>query len=85
MEREPIGQTGFVPHEQGLEAIEPGVQLFDDQPPPVKFGVQRRVIVGLPIGGAAIARNVDFDAALGARLAQAADIKDFVGIEKQPG
>ena len=66
-------QAGFITHEQGLEAVEPGIKALDDQPAAVAFGVERRVVVGLLIGRAAVARDGNFDAAPRIGLPQAAD------------
>ena len=44
---------------------------------------ERRVVVGLPIGRAAVARDVDFDASPRTGLPQAADVKSFVSIDNQ--
>ena len=83
MQGPPVLQAGFVAHEQGLEAVKPGVEALDGQAAAVEFGVQRRVVAGLPVGRVAVARDVGLDAAPGTGCSQAADIKGFVGIEKQ--
>ena len=76
-------QAGFIAHEQGLEAVELGIEALDDQPVAVAFGVERRVVVGLPIDRTVVARDVDFDAASCTGLPPTADVKGFVGIERQ--
>ena len=76
-------QAGFIAHEQGLEAVEPGIEALDDQPVAVAFGVERRVVVGLSVDGTPVARNIGFDAALHTGLPPVADVKGFVGIEGQ--
>ena len=83
MQGQPVLQTGFVAHEQGLEAVEPGVEALKGPAAAVQLRVEWRVVVGLPIGRAPVAGDVDFDAAPGAILAQSADIKRLVGVEKQ--
>jgi len=65
---EPIFQTGFVAHQQGLEAIEPSVHLFNDEASAVEVGVEQGVIVGLPVGRAPVAGDFGFDVTGGARL-----------------
>ena len=52
---QPIVDAGFVAHEQGFKAVEPGVGVFDHDAAGVKFGVEGGVVVGLPVGGAAVA------------------------------
>ena len=76
-------QAGFIAHEQDLEAVESGIEALDDQPVAVAFGVERRVVVGLPIDRAVVARDVDFDATSCTGLPPTADVKGFVGIERQ--
>ena len=59
------------------------VKALGDQPAAGEFGVERRIVVGLPIGRTAVARDVDFDAAPRTGLPQATDVKGVIGIEKQ--
>jgi len=82
---QPIADAGFVAHEQGFKAVEPGVGVFDHDPAGVKFRVAGGVVVGLPVGGAAVAGNVGLDVAPGAFLAKILGIKGFVGVQKQSG
>ena len=79
----PVLQAGFVAHEQGLEAVEPGVEALNGQTAAVEFRVQRRVVVGLSVGRASVAWDVGLDAAPRTRLPQGGDIKGFIGIEKK--
>ena len=67
--------AGFVAHEQGLEAVEPGVEVLNGQPAAVEFRVQRRVVVGLPVGRAAVAWDVGLYAPPRTRLPQGGDIR----------
>ncbi|MDQ2769705.1 MAG: hypothetical protein M3Y54_04300 [Bacteroidota bacterium] len=59
-----VGDAGFIAYEQGFEAVKPRVTVFDHGAPAIRFGVKKRV-VGLPIGGAAVAGTAGFDAARG--------------------
>ena len=65
MPGQPVSDAGFVAHEQGFEAVEPGVGVFDHDPTTVAFGVEKGVGVSLLVGGAA---DVGFDVAPGALL-----------------
>ena len=85
MPGQPIADAGFLAHEQGFKAVKPGVGMFDHDPAGVKFGVAGGVVVGLPVGGAAVAGNVGLDVAPGALLAKVLNIKGFFGVQKQPG
>ena len=69
MKGQPIANASFTAHEQGSEAVEPGVGVFDLGAPAVEFGAKEGVVVGLPIGGAAVAGDVGSDVARGAGLA----------------
>ena len=68
MKGQPIANASFIAHEQGFEAIELGVGVFDHGASAVEFGVKKGVVVGLPIGGAAVASDVGFDVARGADM-----------------
>ena len=52
---QPVADAGFVAHEQGFEAVEPRVGVFDHDAAAVEFGVEKSVVIGLPVGGAAVA------------------------------
>ena len=82
---QPIADAGFVAHEQGFKAVEPSVGVFDHDAADVKFGVEGGVVVGLPVGGAAVAGDVGLDVAPGAFLAKVLGVKGVVGVQKQPG
>ena len=82
MPGEPIVDAGFVAHEQGFEAVEPGVGMFDDHAAAIKLGVEPGIVVGLPVGGAAVAGDVGLDVAPGAFLAKVLGVKGFVSIQK---
>ena len=62
-EKPAILQAGFIAYEQGLEPIKPRIEALNDQPAAVEFRVERGVVVGLPVGGTPVARNIGFDAA----------------------
>ena len=62
---QPIAGAGFVAHEQGFEAVEPGVGVLGHDAAAVKLGVEGGVVVSLPVGGAT---DVGFDIAPGALL-----------------
>ena len=83
MQCQPILQAGFIAYAQGLEPVKPVIEVLNDQPPAVEFRVQRGVVIGLPVGGTPVARNVGFNAAPCTNLAQGIDIKGFVGIAKE--
>ena len=83
MQGHPVLQAGFIAYEQGLKAVEPGVEALNGQPAAVEFRVQGRVIVGLPVGRAAVAWDVGLNAAPRTRLAQGGDVEGFVGIEEE--
>ena len=85
MPGQPIVDAGFVAHEQGFKAVEPGVGVLDHDAAGVKFGVEGAVVVGLPVGGAAVAGDVDLDIAPGAFLTKIFGVKGFVGVQEQPG
>ena len=68
MKGQPITNARFLAYEQGFEAVEPGVGVFDHDAPAVEFGVKESIVVGLPISGAAVAGDVGFDVARGAGL-----------------
>ena len=85
MPSQPIADAGFVAHEQGFKAVEPSVGVFDHDAADVKFGVEGGVVVGLPVGGAAVAGDVSLDVAPGAFLAKVLGVKGVVGVQKQPG
>ncbi len=85
MPGQPIADAGFVAHEQGFEAVEPGVGVFDHDAAAVQLGVEGGVVVGLPVGGAAVAGDVGLDVAPGAFLAKVLGVKGFVGVQKYPG
>ena len=65
MPGQPVSDAGFVAHEQGFEAVEPGVGVSDHDPAAVAFGVEKGIVVSLPVGGAAI---IGFGVASGALL-----------------
>lgn len=83
MQGQPILQAGFVAHEQGLEAGEPGVESLNNEPSAIQLRVQRRVVIGLPVGLTPVAQNISFDVAPGTGLAQPRDIERFIRIKKQ--
>lgn len=83
MPRDPVFQVHFIACKQGFEAVEQGVHLLNDQPAAVEFGVQGRVVVGLPIRCPLVAGNVSRDAAVGSRTSQFVRIEGLVGVEKQ--
>jgi len=62
MQGKPVFQARFVARKQGLEAVEPGIHLLNDQPTAVEFGVEWRVVVCLPVRCSPVARNVGLDA-----------------------
>ena len=68
---------------QRFKAIEPSVEALNGQTAAIQFGVERRVIAGLPVGGTPVARDIGLDATPRAGLPQADDINGFVSIEKQ--
>ena len=80
MKGEPIFHTGFVAHEQGFEAVEPGIDVFDDNAAAVELGVEKGIVVGLPVGGAAVAGDVGFDVTSGTFLSKFRAVKGFVRI-----
>lgn len=84
MESEPVANAGFIAYEQGFEAVESSVGVFDDSTAAVKLGVKEGVVVGLPIGRAAVAGNVGFDVTGGTGLAQLGSIKRTIGVQGQP-
>ena len=65
---QPIANADFMAYEQGFEAVEPSVSVFDHGAAGVAFGVKEGVVVDLPIGGAAVAVNVGFNVTRGAGL-----------------
>ena len=65
MPGQPVFDADFVAHEQGFEAVEPGVGVFDHDPAAVAFGVEKGIVVSLPVGGAA---DIGFGVASGALL-----------------
>jgi len=69
MKGQPIANASFIAHEQGFEAVGPGVGVFNHGAPAVEFGVKEGVVAGLSIGGAAVAGDEGFDVARGADLA----------------
>ena len=77
---QPIADAGFVADEQGFKAVEPGVGVFDYNASAVEFGVEGGVVVGLPVGGAAVAGDVGLDVAPGAFLAKGRGVKGFVRV-----
>ena len=77
---QPITDAGFVAHEQGFKAVEPGVGVFDHDAVGVKFGIEGGIVVGPPVGGAAVAGDVGLDVAPGAFLAKRVGVKGFVGV-----
>ena len=83
--RQPIPDAGFVAHEQGFKAVEPGVGVLDHDAAAVQFGVEGGVVVGLPVGGAAVAGDVGLHVAPGAFLAKRIGVEGFVRVQKQPG
>ena len=46
--------------------------------------VEGGIVVGLPVGGAAVAGDIGLNVAPGAFLAKGLGIKGFVGVQKQP-
>ena len=85
MPGQPIADAGFVAHEQRFKAVEPSVGVFDHDAAAVEFGVEKGVVVGLPVGGAAVAGDVGFNVTPGAFLAEVLGVKGFVCVQKQPG
>ena len=77
---QPIADAGFVAHEQGFKAVEPSVGVFDHDAAGVKFGVKGGAVVGLSVGGAAVAGDVGFDATPGAFLAKRVGVEGFVRV-----
>ena len=75
---QPIADAGFVADEQGFKAVESGVGVFDHDAAGVELGVEGGVVVGLPVGGAAVAGDVGLDVAPGAFLAKVLGVKGFV-------
>ena len=69
MKDQPIANAGFMAYEQGFEAIEPSISVFDHGAAVATFEVKEGVGVDLPIGGAAVAVNVGFDVTRGVGLA----------------
>ena len=80
---QPIADAGFVAHEQGFETVEPGVGVFDQDAAAVQLGIEGGVVVGLPVGGAAVAGDVGFDVAPGAFLTKRVGVEGFVRVQKQ--
>ena len=80
MPGQPVVDAGFVAHEQGFEAVEPGVGVFDHDAAAVEFGVEKGVVVGLPVGGAAVAGDVGFDVLSGTFLPKRLAIKGFIRV-----
>ena len=72
-------------HEQRFKAVEPSVGVFDHDAAAVQLGVEGGVVVGLPVGDAAVAGDVGLDVTPGAFLAKGRGVKGFVGVQKQPG
>ena len=56
---QPVADAGFVA--QGFEAIKLGVGVLDRDAAAVQFGVEGGVVVGLPIGGKAVAGATHLD------------------------
>ena len=80
--RQPIADAGFVAYEQGFEAVEPRVGVLDHDAAAVQLGVEGGVVVGLPVGGAAVAGNIGLDVAPGAFLAKVPNVEGVVCIQK---
>ena len=80
MKGEPVADTGFVAHEQGFKAVEPRVGVFSHGPSTVEFRVKEGLVVNLPIGGAAVAGDVDFNVAGGEGLAQCVGVEGTISI-----
>ena len=85
MPGEPVADAGFIAYEQGFEAVEPGVGVFDHDAAAVKLGVKKGVVVGLPVGGTAVAGDIGFDVTPGAFLSKRLAVKGFVRVQKQAG
>ena len=83
MKGQPIADAGFIAHEQGFEAVEPGVGVFDHGASAIEFGVKEGLVVGLPIGGATVAGDVGVDVTSGAGLPQRGGIEGTIRIQKQ--
>ena len=66
MPGQPITDADFVARKQGFEAVAPGVGVLDHDAAAVELGVEGGVVVGLPVGGAAVAGDVGRDVAPGA-------------------
>ena len=79
---QPIANAGFVTHEPGFKAVEPGVGVFDHDATTVAFGVEEGVVVGLPVGGAAVAGDVGFAVAPGAFLAKGLGVEGLVRVQE---
>ena len=74
---QPVSDAGFVAHAQGFEAVAPRVGVFDHDTAAVQLGVEGGVVVGLPVGGAAVAGDVGLDVAPGSFLAKVLGVKGF--------
>ena len=83
--RQPIADAGFVAYEQGVEAVEPGVGVLDHDAAAVQLGVERGVVVGLPVRGAAVVGDIRFDFTPGAFLAKLFGVEGVVRVQEQPG
>jgi len=82
---QPVADAGFVAYEQGFEAIEPSVGVFNHDAAAGEFGVEKGVVVGLPVGGAAVAGDVGFDVPSGTFLPKPLAIKGFIRVWEQAG
>ncbi len=59
--------------------------MFDHDAAAVEFGVKKGVVVGLPVGGAAVAGDVGFDVTPGTFLPKQLAVKGFVRVQEQAG
>jgi len=84
MPGQPVADAGFIAHEQGFEAVEPGVGVFDHDAAAVALGVEKGLVVGLPVGGAAVARAVGLDAPSGTFLPKAWLSKPLSAFRNRP-
>ena len=81
MPSQPIADAGFVAHEQGFKAVEPGVGVLDHDAA-VKFGVKGGVVVGLPVVGAVVTEDASLSVAPGASLIEVTGIEAFIFIQE---
>ena len=56
--------------------------MLDYDAAAVQFGVEGGIVVGLSVGGAAVAGDIGFDVASGAFLAKVLGVKGVVRVQK---